>query len=171
MGYRNIIIAGCLAAVAAAPVAAAPVSATVDADGKALILIPLTLTKISDLDFGSVIPSGTSGTVIIDPATGDRTVTGGIVGVPSADGNQAYFGGAGSAGQQVVVVIAAPATLSNGTGGTIGVVTLTQDGSPIRTVDPTARTFFVGVGGMINIGANQAEGDYTGTFTVTANYL
>ena len=32
------------------------------------------------------------------------------------------------------------------------------------------RTFERGVGGTVTIGANQAEGTYTGTFTVLAQY-
>ena len=31
--------------------------------------------------------------------------------------------------------------------------------------------FFVGIGGQVYIRGNQAEGVYTGTFTLTANYL
>ena len=57
----------------AAPLVAAPVSAPVAPPARALLLIPLTLTKIQDLHFGSVIPSGLPGTVTIDAATGNRT--------------------------------------------------------------------------------------------------
>ena len=47
----------------AAPAQAAPVAASPSAQAEALILIPLTLTKIDDLDFGTVISSPVSGTV------------------------------------------------------------------------------------------------------------
>ena len=36
-------------------------------------------------------------------------------------------------------------------------------------IDST-HAFFVGVGGTVNVGANQADGTYTGTFTVLAQY-
>jgi hypothetical protein len=170
VGFRNFLIAAGLAGAAAAPAAAAPVPATVDADGKAIILVPLTLTKIDDLDFGTVITSGSSGTVALNATTGARTFAGGVTGVASAAGHRAYFGGAGSPSQQVVVTMNPPAQLTNSNGNTIDVLALTLDGSPIRTIDPVSRTFFVGVGGIINLTANQPDGDYSALFQVTANY-
>ena len=42
----------------------------------------------------------------------------------------------------------------------------------IRSAPSTpTRAFFFGVGGIILINANQPEGIYQATFTVTANYL
>ena len=104
MALRTLIGAGLAAAIAlaSAPAAAAPVQSLNDADGRALILVPLTLTKIEDLDFGGVIPSSSSGIVTIDAATGARTFGGGATGVPGDAGNRAYFGGAGSPNQQVL---------------------------------------------------------------------
>jgi hypothetical protein len=164
-------VAAALGIAGTTPAAAAPVSATNNATGKALILVPLTLTKIDDISFGTVIPSGTSGTVIIDAFTGARSFTGGTAGVASDLGLRARFAGAGSPNQQVIVVVNSPLLLTNAAGDTMTVVTLTQDGSPIRTIDPVTRAFFVHVGGVINVNANQPEGDYKANFTVTANYL
>ncbi len=172
MGSRNFLIAMALAAAAATPAAATPVPATKDASGKALILVPLTLTKIDDLDFGTMIASSVSGTVALDASTSARTFAGGVIGVASAPGQHGYFGGAGTPNQQVIVTIIPPAQLTNSNGNTIGVLALTLDnnGNPIRSIDPVTRTFFVGVGGILNIAANQPDGDYSATFQVTANY-
>jgi hypothetical protein len=63
-----------------------------------------------------------------------------------------------------------PAQLDDGVGDKIDVLALTFDGSAIRTIDPTTRAFFVGVGGTIQIAANQPDGVYTAQFDVTANY-
>ena len=95
-----------------------------------------------------------------------------VIGVPGAAGHRAYFGGSGTGGQQVVVVVIPPAQLTDSNGDTIDVLALTLDngGNPIRTIDPVAKTFFVGVGCILNIAANQPEGDYSATFQVTANY-
>ena len=49
--------------------------------------------------------------------------------------------------------------------------TLTLDGPNIRTIDPTTRNFFFGIGGIILVGADQPEGVYQATFDVTATYL
>ena len=150
---------------------AAPIGATPPATGRALILIPLTLTKIDDLDFGTVVPSGLSGAISIDAATGSRTIVGGLSGVPSDPGHRAYFATAGSPNQQVMVTVSQPLALTSGAGDTVPVLALTLEGASIRTIDPTTRNFFFGVGGIIMVGANQPEGVYSATFNVTATYL
>ena len=161
---------------AAAAMASAPAAAVTpdqNAGGKGLILVPLSLTKLSDLDFGSLVPSSVSGFVSIDAATGARSVGGGVTGVPSAVGNRAYFGGAGSPNQTVIVTMNSPTALTSttNTADKIPVLALTIEGSAVKTVDPTTRTFFFGVGGVIQVNANQPEGVYQATFDVTANYL
>jgi hypothetical protein len=167
---RNLIAAAGLAAAAltAAPaIAATPVT---QADGKALVLVPLSITKIDDLDFGSVVPSAVPGTVTINPADSTRTFTGGVTLVPSDAGLHALFAGAGTPNQQVLIALSPPVALTNGAGDTIPVVGLTLDGPPFRTIDPVSRAYFVGVGGTLSIGANQAVGTYTANFWVTAVY-
>jgi hypothetical protein len=168
--YRKLLIAALTAGVAVAPTPASAATPAQNANGKALILVPLTLTKIDDLSFGSVVPSGVSGVVTINATTGARTFAGGVTGVPSDIGNRASFAGAGTPSQQVIVTINPPAQLTSAASDTIDVLGLTQNGSAIRTIDPVTRTFFVGIGGTVLIAANQAEGVYTGTFDVTANY-
>jgi len=158
------------AALGAASAAAAPVPATNDADGHALVLVPLTLTKIEDLDFGSIIRSSSSGTVTINPSTGARSVAGGVTEVTSDPGNRAYFAGAGTPNQQVILAISPPVALVSTGGDTIPVMGLTLDGPPIRTIDPVTRAFFVGVGGTIQVAADQPEGDYNADFWLTAIY-
>ena len=160
-----------LAALLAAPGSAAPIASPTPPSGRALLLIPLKLTKIDDLSFGSVIPSPVSGTVIINSVTGARTTAGGITAVPSDVGQRAYFGGAGSPNQQVIVTVTAPTVLTSAASDTLTVLALTLDGPPLRSIDPVDRTFFFGVGGIILVGADQPEGVYTSDYDVTANYL
>ncbi len=169
MGIRHIVCAASLAAVALGSAPALAVNPPVQDDSHALILIPLTLTKLQDLDFGSVIPSPVSGVVTINATTGARTFAGGVTLVPGDAGFRARFAGAGSPNQQVIMTMNPPAQLSDGAGDTIDVLALTLDGSAIRTIDST-RAFFVGVGGSIVIAADQPEGDYNAQFDVTANY-
>ncbi len=152
-------------------VAAAPVSSPTPPPGRALLLIPLKLTKIDDLSFGSVIPSPVSGTVAINAVTGARSTAGGITAVPSDVGQRAFFGGAGSPNQQVIVTVTPPAQLTSVAGDTLTVLALTLDGPPVRTIHPVNRTFFFGVGGIILVGADQPEGVYTSDYDVTADYL
>ena len=108
---------------------------------------------------------------MINPTTGARSVAGGVTAVPSDVGQRAYFGGAGSPSQLVIVTVTAPAVLTNVAGDTLDVLALTLDGPPLRTIHAVDRTFFFGVGGIILIGADQPEGVYTSDYDVTANYL
>jgi hypothetical protein len=162
-------MAAALAAVAV-PAASAPVAAPTPATGNALLLVPLTLTKIDNLDFGTIVTSASSGVVVIDPTTGARSLFGGVTGVASDVGHRARFAGAGTPNQNVVVNVTAPTQLTSGAGDSIAVLALTTEAGPIHLIDPVTRAFFFGVGGIITVGANQPEGVYTANFAVTANY-
>lgn len=154
----------------AMPVTAAPVTAAPPAQGRALLLTPLTLTKLSDLHFGTIIPSAISGTVTV-PADGSApTVAGGVTLVPSDPPVRAYFAGAGSVAQNVVVTATNPGTLSDGFGNNVTVLALLLEGSPLKTIDAT-RAFYFHVGGILQVNANQPEGWYEANFDVTADYL
>lgn len=46
----------------------------------------------------------------------------------------------------------------------------TLDGFPVRIITNAASTDFA-VGGTLSVAANQADGTYTGVFSVTADYF
>jgi len=140
---------------------------------EALILKPLTLTRQSDLSFGTIIPSGSGDLVTINADTGARSS-------PSANlvltdpGFRARFASSGLNNQFVVLALSPPADLvdvSNGNLLTLVNLSLDNGGNPLRILTPASQTFFVGIGGTVFVRANQQEGTYTGTFTLTANYL
>jgi hypothetical protein len=157
-----------VAAMASAPAEAAPVSAP--ANGKAIILVPLKLTKVQDLDFGTVVTSAASGSVVVDPSTGVATPSGGVTLVGSTS-TAAQFDFAGTANQQVDFSVSSslPILLSDGVGDTLPLTALNLS-TTTATVDPTTLTVQVGVGGTIGVNANQPDGVYSNTFDVTANY-
>ncbi|MEO6581059.1 MAG: DUF4402 domain-containing protein [Sphingomicrobium sp.] len=165
--YSAALVASLLTA---APAIAAAVSAPVAPPARALLLIPLTLTKVQDLHFGSVIPSGLPGTVTIDAATGNRTGSPEVSLIPSDAGQKGYFAGAGSPNQQVIMALTPATILTDGLGNNITVASMSLDGPNTRTIDPVDHTFFVGVGGVLNIDADQPEGVYTATYNLTADY-
>ena len=66
----------------------------------------------------------------------------------------------------MIITIDAPTELTSAAGDTISVLALTLDGSARKTIDPTTRAYFFGVGGVLSIEANQPEGVYSATFTV-----
>jgi hypothetical protein len=167
---RNLLSALAGLALAAAPAVAAPVSAPTQPPGRALLLIPLTLTKVQDIHFGTIVPSTTTaGFVQINAVTGARTASAGLTLMPTDVGQRGRFAGAGSAGQQVIIDLTPPTELTNLAGDTIQVLGMTLDGPAVRTIAAN-QSFFVGVGGTIFIGINQPEGLYSATYDLTADY-
>ena len=155
---------------AAAVPAAAQVAAINKPEARGLLLRPLSLTRVQDLDFGTLIASGLPGSVSINASTGARSTFGGVTALPSGSAQRARFAGGGTAGQQVLVMVVPPSVLTNtDTGDTIDVLAMPLDGSPIRTVASDS-TFSVGVGGILSIAANQPEGLYSAEFEVLAQY-
>jgi hypothetical protein len=169
-GFAKTIV-GLGALFAAMSAAAAPVSAPTPPPGRALILVPLTLTKVQDLHFGSIVPSTTTaGWVTINAATGARTGHAALTLLASDLGQRGHFAGAGSPNQQVIMALTPAVELTSVAGDKITVLSMNLDGPTTRTIDPVARTFYVGVGGTLFIEANQPEGLYTATYNLTADY-
>ncbi len=140
-----------------------------NATAAATIILPATITKLNDMDFGFVTVT-TAGTAIVDSNTGAVTATGGVQfagGLPHA----AQF--AAVSPDNAIVRIQLPskgATLTR-VGGTetMTLDTWTINGSQARTV-VAHQTFSFAVGGTLHVNANQVEGTYTGTFNVTIVY-
>jgi hypothetical protein len=166
----------CLAALAASALSATPAlaqQASATAEARGVVLQPLTLARIQDLDFGTVVGSAVAGTVSIDADTGARSVTGGVTGVPSFPGDRGLFQGAGTAGQDVVLTLNAPTLLISTSNPldtiTVNSMALDAGNATTRTIGVTG-IFQVGVGGDFAIAANQPAGLYTANFDLTADY-
>ncbi len=155
---------------AGAPALAAPLAVTTPPQGRALLLIPLTLTKVQDVSFGSIIPDGSSQvTVTLDPSTGNRTSSHPASLFASDPGASGIFAGAGTPGQQVIMALTPPSTLSDGNGNSLTVVTMLLDGPNTRTIQAD-HTFFVRVGGVIQVPPNAPSGLYSANYNLTADY-
>jgi hypothetical protein len=166
-----------LAAVAATLVAATPAVAqqattTEPAEARGIVLQSLTLSKIDDLDFGTVAGSNTvAGTVNINPNNNAQTATGGVTLMPGAF-SRARFDGFGVPGNIVVLTLTPPAgnVLTNGSGVNLTINSMTLDSAgSTRTIGGTGQ-FTAYVGGNFQIAAAQANGLYTGNFNLTAVY-
>lgn len=172
---RFAIIAAFASGVLAAPAHAADQSGTANA----AVIRPNTLIKTDDLDFGTLASGATAGTVTVDPVTGARSATGGVT--PVGAGHQrAVFQGTG--GFLLLFVSGSnSATLARAGGGAAPMTaTLTRaattSGGGIALLGASATLFPSGVqtyyvGGTLTVPANQPPGDYSGTFTLTVNYL
>ena len=148
---------------------AAPIAASPKAEGQALLVRPLTLERLTDLNFATLAVT-TGGTATVNPLTGAMTTTGGLIhlgGTPSP----ARF--AGAASKQTVVNIRVPnqPVLIRRVGGTetLSVSNFTLDGQDKKAL-AQQQSFTFAVGARITVPAGTVEGLYTGEIEVTVQY-
>jgi hypothetical protein len=98
------------------------------------------------------------------------STTGGVLAMTSTR-HAALFAGAASGGAVVNIKLPRnPITLTRiGGTETMTLSNFTLDG-PAKRVMAKSGSFQFRVGGTVTVAANQAEGDYVGTFVVTAQY-
>jgi hypothetical protein len=138
---------------------------------RATVLRGLSISKTSDLVFGSVVkPTSGAGAVAIDPTSGARTLTGGVAGVANPTPTRAAFNVTGEGGQ--VISISVPSSFQM-TGPQAITVTTTNSatGAPVLSgALGSGGSYSFGVGGSAPIASNTPDGSYTGNFTVTIAY-
>jgi hypothetical protein len=137
--------------------------------GTAQIVLPAIVTKLNDMDFGFVTVT-TAGTAVLDSNSGAMTTTGGVLfmgGLPHA----AQFAAVSPSKTVVHIMLPKqPATLTRiGGTETMTIDTWTINGNATRNV-VAHELFAFSVGGTLHVNANQVEGTYAGTFSVTFNY-
>ena len=137
---------------------------------------PLNIVNTAPLDFGSIIPAAAAGTVNINAQTGVRTPT--VVTLAGAPFSRARFVGAGTPFRVVTLSINPSSSIVISSGAntmTINQLRVSANGGgpqpfgPNHTLDATGVINF-DIGGRLNVGAGQAPGLYTGTFTLTMDY-
>lgn len=171
------VLAGSAALCVASP-AAAQASASSNARTEAIVLRPLSFFKVDDLHFGEIIPNVTqAGTVRLQP-NGTRTSTNGIVLVNNLH-QAARFAGLGSNNQQVAISIQANSIFITGPGAPMRVRNFEIGSTPTTFLTTTPLRFRINsatgafnfpLGATLEVGANQAAGEYTGNFTIILNY-
>ena len=146
---------------------------------KTVIVSRLSFLNAEELEFGSLLAGTTAGTVTVSPG-GVRTKTGGVMLVGGLV-QPARFAGRGTVNQTVLISLtASPSTLQRVGGtetmrldqltiGSTPTVVLTTTPQAFRITSPTG-IFNFPMGGRLSVAANQAPGDYSGTFNVTLNY-
>lgn len=163
------LLMGAAALLAPALAHAAPTPPDRNATGSVDIVSPASVRKLQDLNFAYVTVTA-AGTAVIDPNTGAMTTTGGVIhagGLPYPAQFEAV------SPTKTVVHIRIPKqpitlTRSGGTE-TMTVSNWTLQGSESRQV-VAKEPFAFNVGGTLNVGANQVEGLYEGSFTVDIQY-
>jgi len=140
--------------------------------GTATVFRPIALAGTADLVFGTITcPRSGTGSVTLDPATGERQLTGdGVIAIGSSPHRATYMV-SGEGGQTFSVTVPSSFTM-NGPGDTI-VVTLTTTASGAQTLDGSlgsAGSASFGVGGSFSLPSTKSGGTYSGTFVVSVAY-
>jgi Domain of unknown function (DUF4402) len=145
-------------------------SATAPFTAKAKILKPLTLTKTSDLDFGTItLGAALSSSNVVVGRSGGATTSCGTNLTCSAP-TAAAFSVSGVALQQLNVALSnVPATLVNTVDATKSVA-FSVDPDASVTLDSLGAGAF-DIGGSITVLSSTADGVYNGTVDVTVSYL
>jgi hypothetical protein len=167
---RNMTLAATAVAVilTAPAAAAAPVSVSNGpVQAHAAIVKPLTLTKVSDLDFGSIIVQD-NGLAVLNP---DGTFTCPATLTCSGPGTPAKYHVTGT-NNQVVQITKPDVVMTNATNpGTPLTLVLTNHGPTSVTLPNSGSTGIdFTLGGEINISAATKDGTYVGDLAVTVNY-
>jgi hypothetical protein len=169
-GHAPRVATAALCALAAALSGGSAHAATQAGPTRAITLRPLSIVKLRDLDFGTLLRSGTAGTVIINAASSARSTTGGVTaagGTPQSAQFYTYATG----NILLFITLGAPPVLNRvGGGATMPVTALTLNGPTIRLLPP-AGLIDLRVGGTLGVAANQMEGSYAGSFPVTVTYF
>ncbi len=170
-------------AVALALAAPAHAQAVDSAQVSAQIDAPITLIDGNDMDFGTIAPRGSAGTIVMTSAAAAQcTVTGGLV--HTGNCRAATFEGAvrflfllrvqGPSGDRIDLTGPGGATmaLDNFTfGAGPGVWDLGTGGGSRRFLILNADgSYSFYAGGTLHVAANQQPGVYTGTFELQLNY-
>jgi hypothetical protein len=154
----------------AAPAVAAPVTVTgAKPVAKVTILKPLVLTRVSDLDFGTVLlPSSVTGTLNVKVAQDGVMTCGTGLTCATAAASVGSYNVKGT-NRQVVQITAPAVTMTNSTqAGSIS-VTLEAPGTVTLPNSGTTGVDFK-VGGNFNIDSATTDGVYSGEMNVTVDY-
>ncbi len=151
---------------AAAMVSGQALAVDVETDAGAKIVAPLEISNVTALYFGTVAPSLTAAdTVVVSPA-GAKTC-GAELTCLSDDHTAAKFNVSGAADASYTIDLPKSIEISNGAGANMSVDNFTgskSDGTLTAGEDDFT------VGGTLDVAANQATGEYKGTFVVTVEY-
>ena len=156
------------------PAQAAPVTATTTGSARAQVVTPAQVQPLAHLRFGTMARPTTAGTVAIDE-NGTIVTTGGVTGnlvvpEPTPGRGPAMFRVRGDGARAFLLKLPNRIDISNGSA-TMRVDQFRANASTTGSTRFDGAGFFdLQVGGRLNVGANQALGNYSGTFNVTVTY-
>ncbi len=134
----------------------------------ATIIAPITITAVLTLEFGQIV-TGAAASVVRISTAGARSLVSGNASLSGGTFRAATFDVTGEPSTTYAITLpAGAATLTSG-GDTMTVDTWVSNPTPTGTLSGGG-TETISVGADLNIGASQASGAYTGTYTMTVDY-
>lgn len=136
---------------------------TVTGNASAIIRRTIAATETQTMNFGTISSAATAGTVTLSPA-GARTST------------LSYYGTSRPGVFSITGEPSTPLTISFGNGtlsngaNTMTLSNFTTSTTPASSTTDSSGNLTLNVGADLAVGANQASGNYTGTYTVTISY-
>lgn len=128
----------------------------------------IAISNTGALAFGKFV-ARSGGTVVVS-ATGVRSAGGSVMLVPSGTGAAAQFAVSGDPNATYSITLPADGVVTLASGGnSMAVNAFTSSPSLIGLLN-AGGTDTVSVGATLNVGSNQATGNYSGSFNVTVNY-
>lgn len=141
---------------------------TTDASVTANIIIAMSLSTQSNMEFGDISTSSTSGSVILN-TQGVRTTVGGATINSEATGTPAEFNAAGEPGAIFSISMPSSITLTDPANNTLLVDNFVSDPLDNGQLDASGnRTVLVGA--TLHVASKQAFGSYTGLITLNVDY-
>ena len=177
MMIRSTLLAAvaALSALLAAGPALAQASATQPASGTMTLFLPVTVSKLSDLSFGTVVrpPSG-SGNVSVNAVSGQVTASGGagVVSSGPLSASRASFSVTGEGSMNFTVSVPQTFNMTRSGGPESLQVTLnsTTGGGTLSGAYGSTGSAAFGIGGSLVLNSGTPSGTYSGSFTVTVAY-
>ncbi len=144
-------------------------SASGDVTASASVVRSLQILSSTGLNFGTVSPSATQGTVVLDPS-GSRSATGGVTLISTNAGTASTVSLQGTPALSYSVALPSSVTLTGGNGATMALSDLTTNlqGNAGAIASDGSGNF--AIGGTLAVAAAQAVDSYSGSFQVTLNW-
>ena len=138
------------------------------ATASATLLVPISIAKTTDMNFGTVAASATAGTVVLDYAN-VTTVTGGVTKFAGTT-STASFTVTGEGSKAFSISYPTTVTLTGSVSGSLIVDNIVCEQGASNTL--SSGTKVLNVKGILNVPANSVAGSYTNTadLKVTVNY-
>jgi hypothetical protein len=146
-------------------------TATAGASAAAKIVKTIAITKVTDMNFGTMSTPSTPATVILSPAGAPSIGSGSIsllTQAPTALASSYTTVGDNNAAYSITLPANGTVNVSDGTN-TMAITDFTCS-SPLSTTFSAGGTGAFSVGAKLNLAANQPAGSYTGAFDVTIAY-